>query len=143
MSEAQHIQMKGTSGPSMNSTENDKIYIMKTLTESPEPWKAVVEIQQILSSHLINVTNTDSKTQLDENQLKRWQPSISLLDELGCLRSTLYFLLLEKLKNKLIKMIDQIIINTTANHSVITASSPSISTAAINPYQINQSSLNV
>ena len=99
----------------LHSTDAGKLYIMKTLTESSNPWESIAEIQQVLSSNLINYpVSISTSGSLQLHEMKRWQPSVSLLDELNCPRSTMYFFLMEKLKNKLIKLIDQIITSSSS-----------------------------
>ena len=122
---------------SANVTETGRQYILKTLTETDDPWKSVVDVQQKLSSNLINhslATNSLS-------EMKRWQPAIALLDELTCPRSTTFYVLLEKLKNKLIKQIEHIITNTpttaTSNSSIISSTNV-IANKAGAPSIVNQ-----
>lgn len=126
---------KDRNARSANVTENGKQYILKALTETDDPWKSIIEVQQKLSSNLINhnvMTNSLS-------EMKRWQPAIALLDELACPRSTTYYFLLEKLKNKLIKQIEHIIMNTPTamSSSTSTVSSPNINKTSA-PTLVNQ-----
>lgn len=118
---------------SANVTETGRLYILKTLTETDDPWKSIVDVQQKLSSNLINhnlATNSLS-------EMKRWQPAIALLDELACPRSTTFYVLLEKLKNKLIKQIEHIITNTPST-AISTSSTNVAANKAGAPSLVNQ-----
>ena len=77
----------------LHSTDAGKLYIMKTLTESSNPWESIAEIQQVLSSNLINYpVSISTSGSLQLHEMKRWQPSVSLLDEPNLFRTSLKIL---------------------------------------------------
>ena len=131
------VEPKDRNVKSANVTETGRQLILKTLTETDDPWKSIVEVQQKLSSNLIN----HSLAMNSLSEMKRWQPAISLLDELARPRSTTYYILLEKLKNKLIKQIEHIIANTptsTTSSSSASSSTNIITNKVGTPSLINQ-----